>query len=508
MRPQCLRNAAPEALTGTAHVPDEQRGSSDTAEAPHRGATTPSQPPLSPVLTLLFGVVLLACILFIVWLQVSVPPLDRVPVPERALLLIVERMMDLEERLASVPRWERLLYEGTAGSEFDELEQALDWYEELAAFSGDPLVHLQLAVLEAEAGRLESVRRKLKEWDTSHDPFPMFAAIVRAAYLEERVDPASKQILHAELAEAVPAGWFYDRMVMHLAERSGDQRLWVEAKEALQHRGDLLLTRVRVLSAGEVGLTLLGMGTLAIMIRRRTEGYMIIGTSMLPPPWSGWQGLAVLVQGGAVAAVLTLLFLVLDLENVLLRLLSMPLASLPLLLMAYRHLLVPAALGYRQALGFQLVPGGLARLALAVPAVLGVGFVGDWVLGWGAEWLELESHWTEWFDADLVWGDQDVMIVSLVEYVLIAPVLEEVVFRGLLYATLRRQFGLGLSAVMSSAVFALAHGYGVLGFASVFWSGIVWAWVYEKTGSLLPGLLGHALNNLLVCLTIISMLRV
>jgi membrane protease YdiL (CAAX protease family) len=124
-----------------------------------------------------------------------------------------------------------------------------------------------------------------------------------------------------------------------------------------------------------------------------------------------------------------------------------------------------------------------------------------------AEWLSLSSHWTEWFDADLVWGDGVVVAVSLFEFALFAPVFEEIVFRGLLFGTLRRRFGWPVSAVASAAVFAGAHGYGALGFASVFWSGVLWAWIYEKTGSLLPGVLAHSLNNALVCAAMMAVLR-
>jgi membrane protease YdiL (CAAX protease family) len=36
---------------------------------------------------------------------------------------------------------------------------------------------------------------------------------------------------------------------------------------------------------------------------------------------------------------------------------------------------------------------------------------------------------------------------------------------------------------------------------------VLWAWIYEKTGSLLPGILAHAINNLLVCLAVMALLR-
>jgi membrane protease YdiL (CAAX protease family) len=81
------------------------------------------------------------------------------------------------------------------------------------------------------------------------------------------------------------------------------------------------------------------------------------------------------------------------------------------------------------------------------------------------------------------------------------------VFRGLLFATLRRRFGVAGAALLSAALIAIAHGYGVLGFGAVFWSGLLWAWAYERTGSLLPSMAAHAVDNLMATLSVILVLR-
>ena len=144
---------------------------------------------------------------------------------------------------------------------------------------------------------------------------------------------------------------------------------------------------------------------------------------------------------------------------------------------------------------------------MAVVAVVAAGLLGEWVMGQIAAPLNLSSHWTEWFDADLVWAPLPVMAVSLTEYVLLAPVFEELAFRGLLFGVLRRRFQWMPAAAISAGIFALAHGYGLIGFTSVFWSGLIWAWIYERTGSLLPGMIAHGANNLLVCLSVMALLR-
>src|SRR5207237_1249443 len=48
---------------------------------------------------------------------------------------------------------------------------------------------------------------------------------------------------------------------------------------------------------------------------------------------------------------------------------------------------------------------------------------------------------------------------------------------------------------------------GAAGFASVFLSGALWAWSYERTRSLLPGMIAHMANNAAVGLTLLWLLR-
>jgi len=179
----------------------------------------------------------------------------------------------------------------------------------------------------------------------------------------------------------------------------------------------------------------------------------------------------------------------------------------PVLVLAHRRLLRPSGLRFGETFGLVPVAGGGPRLALVFLALLAVGQLGEGVMDVAGRWLGLSAHWTEWFDRDLVWGAPVVVGVTLLDTVVLTPVFEEIVFRGLLFATLRRRFGTSVAAVLSAAIFAVAHGYGVLGFAAVFWSGLLWAWAYDRTGSLLPSIASHAVDNLMASLGVILVLR-
>jgi membrane protease YdiL (CAAX protease family) len=93
--------------------------------------------------------------------------------------------------------------------------------------------------------------------------------------------------------------------------------------------------------------------------------------------------------------------------------------------------------------------------------------------------------------------------------VLLAPVAEETIFRGILFQGLRARTGFWLAAVGSAAVFTLAHyeGGGWLGSAVIVSGilplGVVFAALVERRGSLLPSVVAHATYNALGVATLI-----
>jgi hypothetical protein len=242
--------------------------------------------------------------------------------------------------------------------------------------------------------------------------------------------------------------------------------------------------------------------------RNEPSSFVRLHEPGVPPSWPGGVGAAVLLRGGAIGAMLTAMFLLYaPSDNVSLRALAIPLTNVPLLFLAYRHLFRPSGMTFDEGFGLKIGWARVGPLMAAVLAVVAAGLWGEWVMDQLAEPFHLASHWAEWFDADLVWASPSLTAMSLVEYVIFAPVFEELAFRGLLFAILRRKFRFLPAALISASIFAIAHGYGLVGFISVLWSGVLWAWMYEKTGSLLPGILAHAINNLLVCLAVMALLR-
>ena len=467
-----------------------------------------AEPRLSIALTVACAVILLAGIVFVVWLHRTIPPLERLNAPDRDLALLVGRTMDLDQALTRLSLWERFFFELSTGDSSRELEQSIEWYQELVEHSGTPASELELAILHFEAGRRDDATRTVEAWVSLRAPYPNFAAALRGAYLGVTPDRATVGLLQAELAEALPSGWFYDRVMVNLADAAGDKTLRATIDAQSFRRQDALLRKGLQLATVEWMVVFVGVGALAWIARHRRDlGAVRVGEASVPPRWPAGPGVQVLLVGGAIEIVLTVLFLFGESRSLLMRFLAIPLASLPLMWLTYRYLLAPWSLTARQAFGLTPGPLGWANLFLVVPAVFAATSLGEWGLDHLAERMRLTNHWTEWFDPDLVWGSGPMFLMSLIEYVVLAPILEEFTFRGLLFATLRRRMGPFWAAAISSLLFAAAHGYGLLGFASVFWSGLLWAWAYEKSGSLLPGIIAHALNNLTVCTGLVMLLR-
>jgi membrane protease YdiL (CAAX protease family) len=129
------------------------------------------------------------------------------------------------------------------------------------------------------------------------------------------------------------------------------------------------------------------------------------------------------------------------------------------------------------------------RLWILVGATLAYGFAADLVL----KYFHPPSE--TWF---LVPQNAFTALAILVLAVLVAPIVEELVFRGYTYTVLRQRIGRNATIVLTAALFAILHYEATHLYAlAVFPIGLSLGMIREMTGSIKPAILFHAFNNFL-----------
>lgn len=82
----------------------------------------------------------------------------------------------------------------------------------------------------------------------------------------------------------------------------------------------------------------------------------------------------------------------------------------------------------------------------------------------------------------------------IITAILIAPVFEEILFRGLFYQALKKRLGYLRAVIISSGLFSLMH-FNPSQFLPVLGLGMLLCFIFEYTGSLVPAIVLHIVNN-------------
>jgi membrane protease YdiL (CAAX protease family) len=206
-------------------------------------------------------------------------------------------------------------------------------------------------------------------------------------------------------------------------------------------------------------------------------------------PWPWWYGIVGLVAGVALSVGVVLLVF---------GLLGVPVGE-PYVEMGWIGSVIGviALLARRRGplsprlFGLQPTPARAAVGWVLVVYVLQVIVMGIWLTASHSTYTNVpRGH-----GGDIVGGT----IGMILAVALIAPIGEEIVFRGFLYGALRNRLGTGAAATVAGGIFGLAH----LTTAADSWEivppiaffGIALCLLYERTGSIFPGMGAHMLLN-------------
>ncbi len=128
----------------------------------------------------------------------------------------------------------------------------------------------------------------------------------------------------------------------------------------------------------------------------------------------------------------------------------------------------------------RIVPIVLMGLSLNVVTGLVLSFIPE-------EWMGAYEE-----SSSLVMGGSTVAMV--IGTTIMAPIVEEIIFRGLAYTRMKKGMPTAVAVLLSSALFGVAHGQWVwMLYAFAF--GLVLVWVFERSKSLLANILLHFSYN-------------
>lgn len=92
---------------------------------------------------------------------------------------------------------------------------------------------------------------------------------------------------------------------------------------------------------------------------------------------------------------------------------------------------------------------------------------------------------------------------AIVTVVVMAPLFEEVIFRGVLLESTRARYGVVAAWLLSSAIFGIVHVHPTV-VVNAFVMGLVLAFIYLRTDSLWSAIILHAVNNGIAYLALIA----
>jgi membrane protease YdiL (CAAX protease family) len=232
------------------------------------------------------------------------------------------------------------------------------------------------------------------------------------------------------------------------------------------------------LSFGAIGVYLAGQLLLQLLMGIGLVGTGLIGPELLDPEEGGAALLGVVVASQTVGLILAVVFV------------------------RWRGVRLRPLIGAVQPAGRLLATG----VGLGLLAIVGSSLIVSLLVSLSGSEATPEQV--------LTGGIADTplqLILAIVAAVVLAPIAEELLFRGLLHRGLRRRMSLLPATVISSVVFAVVHvdvlfsqPLAIVGLVLV---GVILALAYERTGSLIVPIVIHAVHNAVTIAAVVATSR-
>ncbi len=418
--------------------------------------------------------------------------------PVALAMRFADREMAFQELARTIPQPLRFLLKWEWDSDDDDDLNAIRALEECEAFlrargnsHEHPELALALAILAGERGDQDA----MENWLTVLQESPggeEVATRLRNAYANPSRQVFGDTSLEARHLDGTQ--WFF----MVLAARFLESHHETEEAEVLRAQATMDLEgRTHVFKTLAISdFIVLLVGLVGVWVWRKRD----------PPPacaaacWSPVTAFNIYAWAGllGVACLLTVWFASYHMPQAqVLGMMTMPWYFGPTLVVFYLAVCLPNRMTLRQIFGLRptlpMVAAGFALLLIDRLVQM----------GWFklVETLDVVASPIEGLSEELIWGNITWRVFDTLDASLGAGILEEVVYRGIIFLGLRHRFGFTTSALASTVIFTLPHvQYGWVGLVSVAIFGFLAAWSVERTRSLLPAIIAHTYLNLSISL--------
>ena len=360
-------------------------------------------------------------------------------------------------------------------------ESALEQYR--FALEAEPArvpTRASVAILQDYLGQSEAARRTIADWP-GRGPLP----------------PPLRFLEGVITADVPPAGWLNDPQLSRLEAATPVGRLArIKLLIAFDHWSAVTAQwqqaaagarpaerRFSAIGALSIGLVFPGLVLLVWVVWRRRFVFQN------RRPAADWE------VGGAVEVLLLWLFLSAvagnfwptrqDAPAIVLRYLF---AGLGALAWFYAEVRRRGGLGWRRAGLWWQLPIGLAAVGSLLPILLGF------------EWVISRLFHMPPFRHPIIpvlvteSSGADIILLMLFACV-VAPIVEESIFRGVIFSSLRRRLPLPAAAIFSAFIFAAAH-LDLPSLLPLAAFAVLLAYLYEYSGSIVPAAIAHGVFNL------------
>jgi len=460
------------------------------------------------LITLIYSLLLIVLFWFLFNPFTKVTGLDQLKYIGPSTGRLMERHLEFYEGYQETSFLEQTLHSFLFGSQQQVQNEAIKAYQEvLDYFESHPDRTESWDVLNTKARWLITIAElrdhselitALQKFDNNPEE-EVIAEAVKYAYFQDYHDRFSPEVYTG--ATMVPTGWAKNRLSLRIYTRLKKpyfvnlftSRLHGSGKTLRQNVFKMVLVVSFVIFFGLYVMIRLKIFNLPTPWKNKL-------VEIIDHPWTTSEGLGVAIRAAVYGLIIWVALHLISnqfFKPNITTLWSTLIASLPMLWLIHHYLLRQRGLNIMSAFGLSLHGVKFRDLMYITGALLALDLIGLLLIGWGTWKLGLEAHWAHGIRERLVFGPIETVLFSIVNIVIWVPIFEEIGFRGLLYTTFRSRLKPTAAIILSALLFSALHIQSLNGFLSIFWSGLILAYAYEKYRSLLPSILIHCLGNLL-----------